>query len=64
VPRYRRLYDLSVEAIELGMLEGGYVLDRYSLPWEEKLKTGSSNEPEAGGTATPPMQAPERDDDR
>ena len=59
VPRYRRLYDLSVEAIELGMLEGGYVLDRYSLPWEKKLKMGSSTEPEAGGTATPPMPAPD-----
>ncbi|MFL6606258.1 MAG: hypothetical protein ACJ8R9_33710 [Steroidobacteraceae bacterium] len=38
VPRYRRLYDLSVEAIELGMLDAGYVLDRYSLPWGEQLQ--------------------------
>jgi hypothetical protein len=33
VPRYRRLYDLSISALELGMLRQGYVLDRYSLPW-------------------------------
>jgi hypothetical protein len=33
VPRYRRLYDLAIVAIELGMLEEGYVLDNYSLPW-------------------------------
>jgi hypothetical protein len=35
VPRYRRLYDLAIVAIELGMLEDGYVLDRFSLPWVE-----------------------------
>jgi hypothetical protein len=42
VPRYRRLYDLAIVAIELGMLEEGYVLDNYSLPWvstDAKQKT-------------------------
>jgi hypothetical protein len=47
VPRYRRLYDLSVEAIELGMLDAGYVLDRYSLPWGEQLKAEAESEAKA-----------------
>jgi hypothetical protein len=38
VPRYRRLYDLELVAIELGMLRNGYVLDRFYLPWNEKLR--------------------------
>ena len=33
IPRYRRLFDLEVQAITLGMLNDGYVLDRYSFPW-------------------------------
>ena len=35
VPRYRRLFDLDVQAIQLGMLQDGYVLDRYSFPWSD-----------------------------
>jgi hypothetical protein len=34
VPRYRRLFDLGVQAITLGMLNDGYVLDRYSFASE------------------------------
>lgn len=33
VPRHRRGYDQAVAAITQGMLDGGYVLDRYDLPW-------------------------------
>src|SRR5882757_4616120 len=40
VPRYRRLYDLDLVAIELGMLRNGYVLDRFYLPWSEQLRAG------------------------
>jgi hypothetical protein len=64
VPRYRRLYDLSVEAIELGMLNAGYVLDRYSLPWDEKLKAESPEKDEADNAN--PASAPaagEKSDD-
>ena len=35
VPRYRRPYDLEVIALELGMLQDGYVLDRFYLPWTD-----------------------------
>jgi hypothetical protein len=42
VPRYRRLYDLSIKAIELGMLKDNYVLDRYSFPWSEELQADSA----------------------
>jgi hypothetical protein len=38
VPRYRRLFDLEVQAITLGMLDDGYVLDRYAFPWNEDAK--------------------------
>src|SRR5690349_8906575 len=34
VPRYRRLFDLEVQAITLGMLNDGYVLDRYAFASE------------------------------
>jgi len=33
IPRYRRVFDLQIQAITLGMLNDGYVLDRYSFPW-------------------------------
>ncbi len=33
VPRYRRFYDLDIEALQLGMLSEGYTLDRWSVPW-------------------------------
>jgi hypothetical protein len=33
IPRYRRLFDLEIQAITLGMLDDGYVLDRYLFPW-------------------------------
>jgi hypothetical protein len=36
VPRYRRLFDLNIQAITLGMLDDGYVLDRYAFPWTGK----------------------------
>ncbi len=42
VPRYRRLYDLSISALELGMLKDGFVLDRYSFPWDEELRRAAS----------------------
>jgi len=38
VPRYRRLFDLEIQAITLGMLDDGYVLDRYAFPWNESAK--------------------------
>ncbi len=53
VPRYRRLYDLSIAAIELGMLKDGFVLDRYAFPWDEELR--HSAEPDSIGT-TPKAQ--------
>jgi hypothetical protein len=34
VPRYKRLFDLEVQAITLGMLNDGYVLDRYAFASE------------------------------
>jgi hypothetical protein len=33
VPRYRRLYDLGIDALQLGMLSKSYVLDRWAMPW-------------------------------
>ncbi len=33
IPRHRRGYDQAIAAITQGMLDGGYVLDRYDLPW-------------------------------
>ena len=39
VPRYRRLFDLNIQAITLGMLDDGYVLDRYAFPWNGKTET-------------------------
>lgn len=33
IPRHRRGYDQALAAITQGMLDGGYVLDRYDLPW-------------------------------
>src|SRR5215471_12096541 len=47
VPRYRRLYDLNLVAIELGMLKKGYVLDRFYLPWSEKLRAAEADEQRA-----------------
>jgi hypothetical protein len=52
VPRYRRLYDLDVVAIELGMLRNGYVLDRFYLPWNEKLRAAKDSQHSAGDDAT------------
>lgn len=43
VPRYRRLFDLEVQAITLGMLDDGYVLDRYAFPWNEDAKGNSDD---------------------
>jgi hypothetical protein len=52
VPRYRRLYDLDIVAIELGMLRNGYVLDRFYLPWNEKLRAANDSQRSAGDDAT------------
>jgi len=52
VPRYRRLYDLELVAIELGMLRNGYVLDRFYLPWNDKLRAAS--DPQHAGSADTP----------
>jgi hypothetical protein len=46
IPRYRRVFDLQVQAITLGMLNDGYVLDRYSFPW---TPTSTTTEPGAFG---------------
>jgi hypothetical protein len=48
VPRYRRLYDLDLVAIELGMLRNGYVLDRFYLPWNEKLRAAKDSHQPSG----------------
>jgi hypothetical protein len=56
VPRYRRLYDLELVAIELGMLRNGYVLDRFYLPWNDKLRAADdSQHPSGGDTAALPV---------
>jgi len=52
VPRYRRLYDFELVAIELGMLRNGYVLDRFYLPWNDKLRAAS--DPQHAGSADTP----------
>jgi hypothetical protein len=49
VPRYRRLFDLEVQAIQLGMLNDGYVLDRYSFPWNDLPADGKPEDPGAFG---------------
>src|SRR5688572_30800945 len=49
VPRYRRLFDLEVQAITLGMLHDGYVLDRYAFPWSGTISGG---EPKNGAADT------------
>jgi hypothetical protein len=47
VPRHRRGFDIAIEALTSGMLDAGYVLDRFMLPWTY----GSANEKtESGGT--------------
>jgi hypothetical protein len=52
VPRYRRMYDLSIAAIELGMLKDGFVLDRYAFPWDEELRRPTTaDSPEARDSA-------------
>ena len=56
VPRYRRLYDLSVEAIELGMLDAGYVLDRYSLPWDAQLQPDNPDSTNSTPAIVPPSE--------
>ena len=52
VARYRRIYDLSIQAIELGMLRDGYVLDRFYLPrihsdHDKSSQRTSGDEPDA-----------------
>lgn len=53
VPRYKRNYDLAIQAIELGMLKDGYVLDRYYLPWQRK-STPTSKDTNTDTSAAPP----------
>ena len=55
VPRYRRPYDLEVVALELGMLQDGYVLDRFYLPWNDDLRN-DERPAEPVATNTPPLQ--------
>lgn len=52
VPRYRRPYDLSVKAIELGMLKDNYVLDRYAFPWSRGLQQDDALNVAAASSAT------------
>jgi hypothetical protein len=49
VPRYRRIFDLGVQAITLGMLNDGYVLDRYSFPWSSTEGATPESKPGAFG---------------
>lgn len=37
VPRHRRGYDLALSAVEMGMLQANFVLDRYDMPWQSYL---------------------------
>ena len=53
VPRYRRIYDLSIQAIELGMLRDGYVLDRFYLPWNHSVRDSSSKRPSSEEAEAP-----------
>ena len=46
VPRYRRLYDLTIEALQLGMLSKSYVLDRWAVPWAHTARKLSGHRPE------------------
>jgi hypothetical protein len=73
VPRYRRLYDLSLEAIQIGMLAQNYVLDRWSLPWPvgdgsdapaEEPDTSTANAPPADVTPGPTPHSPKHSDHR
>jgi hypothetical protein len=73
VPRYRRLYDLSLEAIQIGMLAQNYVLDRWSLPWPvgdgsdapgEEPDTSAANAPPADVTPGPTPHSPKHSDHR
>jgi hypothetical protein len=53
VPRYKRIYDLAIQAVEMGMLRDGFVLDRYYLPWNTSANVdpGASAVPEEGKSA-------------
>lgn len=55
VPRYRRLYDLSLEAIQMGMLAQNYALDRWSLRW--RLDDGSEGQGNLGAPARDPIRS-------
>jgi len=61
VPRYRRLYDLELVAIELGMLKRGYVLDRFYLPWNEKLRATEADKQQARDQVTEGADPPHSD---
>lgn len=52
VPRYRRMYDLSIAALELGMGKDGYVLDRYGFPWDEELRRSTNSDSGAAAAAS------------
>lgn len=53
VPRYRRLFDLQVQAITLGMLNDGYVLDRYAFPWA--ISAAAEKDPKQASTTPEPV---------
>lgn len=42
IPRHRRGYDLLIATTNEGMLDAGYVLDRYAVPWQAYLDSVSS----------------------
>lgn len=50
VPRHRRAYDLSITAVTRGMLAAGFVLDRYSLPWQDYLDDPSGQRKAGNGS--------------
>lgn len=58
IPRHRRGYDLTLSAISQGMLDDGYVLDRYAMPWQKYLDDVSS------GGKTGALEASGSDDGR
>ena len=52
VPRHRRQYDNTITAINKGMLQVGYVLDRYAFPWSRELRPAAADKKDDGGHPT------------
>lgn len=44
VPRHRRYHDHAIAAINAGMLEAGYVLERFAFPWQGSLSAQGGGE--------------------